>query len=86
MTYKYQKEHNRVKGNGHGFGQKSIGTKIEQGDVMRSRTEQGSGFGTGFRAGDMKQNEHRKHEMRGGMGLGMGDEQISRNDKAGGTD
>ena len=53
---------------------------------MRSRTEQGSGFGTGFRAGDMKQNEHRKHEMRGGMGLGMGDEQISRNDKAGGTD
>ena len=46
---------------------------------MRSRTE-GSGFGVG----DMKQNEHQKHETHGGTGLGTGDEQISRNDKAGG--
>ena len=43
-TYKYWKEHSRVEGNGHGFGQKSIGTKIEQGDVMWSKTERGSGF------------------------------------------
>ena len=80
--YKYRKEHNRVEGNGHGFRQKSMGTKIEQGDVMQSRMEWGSGFGVG----DMKQNEHRKHETHGGMELGTGDERISRNDKAGGMD
>ena len=45
----------------------------------------GLGFGTGFRVGDMKQNEHQKHETRGGTGLGTGDEQISKNDKAGGN-
>ena len=45
---------------------------------------QGLGFGTGFGAGNMKQDEHRKHETRGGTGSGMGDERISRNDKVGG--
>ena len=33
-TYKYRKEHSRVKGNGHGFRHRSIETKIEQGDVI----------------------------------------------------
>ena len=49
--YKYRKEHNRVEGNGHGFGHKNIEMKIEQGDVMQSRTEWdlGSGFGKGVR-------------------------------------
>ena len=44
----------------------------------------GLGFGTGFGVGNMKQDEYRKHETRGGMGSGTGDEQISRNNKAGG--
>ena len=44
LTYKYRKEHSRVKENGHGFGQKSIGMKIEQGDVMRSKMEWGLAF------------------------------------------
>ena len=43
--YKHQKEHSRVEENGHGFGQKNIGMKIEQGDVMRSKTEWGLGIG-----------------------------------------
>ena len=60
--------------------------KIEQGDVMQTRMEWGSGFGTGFGAGNMKQDEYQKHETHGGTGSGPGDEQISRNDKAGVTD
>ena len=66
--------------NGHGFRQKNIGMKIEQGDMMRSKTERGSGF----RARNMKQDKYRKYETRGGTGSGMRDERISRNDKAGG--
>ena len=50
---------------------------------MRSKAERGSGFGTGIGVGDMKQNEYQIHETCGGMGSGTGDEQISRNDKAG---
>ena len=34
----------------------------------------GLGFGTGFGVGNMKQDEHRKYEMRGGTGSGTGDE------------
>ena len=40
----------------------------------------------GFGAGNMKQNKYWKHETRGGMGSGTGDERISRNDKVGVTD